>query len=47
MRITVSLILNLIANGMKKSEIIEKYPALELEDVNQCLQYATYISILL
>ena len=45
MRITVSLILNLIANGMEKSEIIEEYPPLELEDINQCLQYAAYISM--
>jgi uncharacterized protein (DUF433 family) len=44
MRITVSLILNLIANGLEKSEIIEEYPALELEDINQCLQYAAYLA---
>jgi uncharacterized protein (DUF433 family) len=45
MRITVSLILNLIANGMEKSELIEEYPALELDDIHQCLQYAAYISM--
>ena len=29
MRITVSLVLNLIANGMDKTEILNDYPALE------------------
>ncbi len=44
MRITVSLVLNLIAKGMDKTQIIEEYPALELEDINQCLQYAAYLA---
>ena len=44
MRITVSLILNLIANGMSKEEIIEEYPSLELEDIAQSLQYAAYLA---
>ncbi len=44
MRITVSLILNLIANGMSKEEIIEEYPILEIEDIAQCLQYAAYLA---
>jgi len=44
MRISVSLVLNLIANGMDKKEIIEQYPALEEEDINQCLQYAAYLA---
>lgn len=39
MRITVSLVLNLAANGMSKSDIIEEYPALEPEDIDQCLKY--------
>lgn len=43
MRITVSLVLNLIANGMDKQEILDEYPVLEAEDVNQCLQYAAYL----
>jgi uncharacterized protein (DUF433 family) len=29
MRITVSIVLNLIANGMEKTEILKEYPALE------------------
>jgi uncharacterized protein (DUF433 family) len=44
MRITVSLVLNLIANGMSKTEIINEYPTLEPEDIDQCLQYAAYLA---
>ncbi|WP_192902005.1 DUF433 domain-containing protein [Mucilaginibacter psychrotolerans] len=42
LRITVSLVLNLIANGMQKAEIIDEYPHLEPEDIDQCLQYEDY-----
>ncbi len=44
MRITVSLVLNLIANGMSKSDILAEYPALEPEDIDQCLNYAAYLA---
>jgi uncharacterized protein (DUF433 family) len=44
MRITVSLVLNLIANGMNKTEILKEYPVLEAEDIDQCLQYAAYLA---
>ncbi|MCR8557143.1 DUF433 domain-containing protein [Mucilaginibacter sp. BJC16-A38] len=44
MRITVSIVLNLTANGMSKAEILEHYPALEKEDIDQCLQYASLIT---
>ena len=44
MRITVALILNLLANGTSKAEILEQYPALEAEDIDQCLQYAAYLA---
>jgi uncharacterized protein (DUF433 family) len=44
MRITVSLVLNLIANGMGKAEILLEYPALEPEDIDQCLNYAAYLA---
>jgi uncharacterized protein (DUF433 family) len=40
----VSLVLNLIANGMDRTEIIEEYPILEAEDIDQCLQYAAYLA---
>ena len=42
MRITVSLIVNLIANGMTPDEIIEAYPYLEPEDIRQALQHAAW-----
>jgi len=44
MRITVSIVLNLLANGMNKQEIIELYPYLEGEDIDQCLNYAAYLA---
>jgi len=44
MRITVSLILNLIANGMTAEEIIGDYPYLEQEDIRQALQYAAWLT---
>ena len=40
MRITVALVLNLVANGMTPKEIIRAYPYLELEDIRQALCYA-------
>ena len=44
MRITVSLVLNLVASGMSADEIIQAYPYLESEDVRQCLQYAALLA---
>lgn len=44
MRITVSLIVNLVANGMTTAEILEAYPYLESEDVRQALQYAAWLA---
>ncbi|MES2425820.1 MAG: DUF433 domain-containing protein [Bacteroidota bacterium] len=44
MRITVSIVLNLLANGMDKAEIIDLYPYLENEDIDQCLNYAAYLA---
>jgi uncharacterized protein (DUF433 family) len=37
MRITVSLVVNLVADGMSTDEIIQEYPDLEPEDVQQAL----------
>jgi uncharacterized protein (DUF433 family) len=42
MRISVSLIVNLVANGMTAEEIIEDYPDLEAEDIAQALRYAAW-----
>jgi len=44
MRVTVSLIVNLVANGMNNEEIIEAYPYLEPEDIRQALQYAAWLA---
>ena len=42
MRISASLILNLIANGMASDKIIEEYPYLEAADVQAVLRYAAW-----
>lgn len=44
MRIPVSLIINLIANGMTIKEIIKEYPDLEAEDIKEALQYASWLA---
>ena len=44
MRISVSLILNLVANGMSREEILKAYPDLEDEDITQALKYAAWAS---
>jgi uncharacterized protein (DUF433 family) len=44
MRVTVSLVVNLVANGMATEEIIEAYPYLEPEDIRQSLQYAAWLA---
>ncbi len=43
-RVPISLILNLISNGMSTEEIIEAYPYLEPEDIMQALQYAAWLA---
>ncbi|MFN5860762.1 MAG: DUF433 domain-containing protein [Pseudanabaena sp.] len=43
MRITVSLVLSLIANGLTPMEILEEYPDLELEDIKSSLLYAAFL----
>jgi uncharacterized protein (DUF433 family) len=44
MRVTVSLVLNLVASGMSTEEISEAYPYLEPEDVGQALRYAAWLA---
>lgn len=44
MRISVSLVVNLVANGMTRDEILEAYPDLENEDITQSLKYAAWTS---
>ena len=42
MRISVSLIVNLLANGMSSNEILAEYPDLEAADIRQSLRYAAW-----
>jgi uncharacterized protein (DUF433 family) len=42
MRISVSLVVNLVANGMTVEEILDEYPDLETEDIQQALRYAAW-----
>jgi uncharacterized protein (DUF433 family) len=44
MRMTVSLVVNLVANGMSPEDIIREYPELEAEDIRQALQYAAALA---
>lgn len=44
MRLPVSLIVNLIANGMSPQEIIDGYPDLILEDIQESLRYAAWLT---
>lgn len=44
MRVTVSLIVNLVANGMSIEDIIKAYPYLEPDDIHQALQYAAWLA---
>ena len=44
MRLTVSLILNLVANGMGEQEIIADYPYLEPQDIHEALVYAAWLA---
>lgn len=41
-RITVSFILKLLASDLSVQEIVESYPELELEDIQQALNYASW-----
>jgi uncharacterized protein (DUF433 family) len=40
MRMTVSLVVNLVANGISTEDIVREYPELGAEDIRQALQYA-------
>jgi uncharacterized protein (DUF433 family) len=44
MRITVALLVNLVANGMSSEEIIREYPDIEPEDIRQALSYAAALA---
>jgi uncharacterized protein (DUF433 family) len=44
MRITVALLVNMVANRMTTDEILKEYPDLDAEDIGQALQYAAFLA---
>lgn len=44
LRIPVSLVVNLIANGLSVEQIVTEYPDLEPKDIEQSLQYAAWLT---
>jgi uncharacterized protein (DUF433 family) len=44
MRIPVTVVLKLLAGGMTSEQILEDYPDLEAEDIDQCMQYAALLA---
>ena len=44
MRITVALVVNLVANGMSVEDVTREYPDLDPEDIRQSLQYASALA---
>ena len=40
MRVSVELILSLLAQGVAQEDILDDYPDLELDDVRACIAYA-------
>jgi len=43
MRITVSVILKMLAAGKSIQDVLEAYPELEAEDVHQAIRYAAWV----
>ena len=44
LRYPVSSILELLASGMNRQEILDDYEDLEIEDIGACLEYAARLS---
>lgn len=44
LRISVALLVNLVANGMAAGDILDEYPDLEAEDIHQALAYAAALA---
>jgi uncharacterized protein (DUF433 family) len=42
MRVTVGMVLGLLASGRSREEILKAYPYLEPEDIDQALAYAAW-----
>jgi uncharacterized protein (DUF433 family) len=43
MRITVSVILKMLASGKSIQDVLDAYPELEVEDVQQAIKYAAWV----
>jgi uncharacterized protein (DUF433 family) len=43
MRITVSVILKMLANGKSIEEVLAAYPELETDDVQQAMRFAAWV----
>jgi uncharacterized protein (DUF433 family) len=43
MRVTVGLVVSLVADGLSWDEILRDYPYLEREDIRQALSYAAWL----
>ncbi len=44
MRYPVDMILDLLSSGMSFQEIINDYPAIEIDDIKACLSYASLLT---
>jgi uncharacterized protein (DUF433 family) len=44
MRVTVGLIVSLVADGASFEEILDNYPYVEAEDIRQALNYAAWLA---
>ncbi len=42
MRVTVGMIVGLVANGHTKAEILDLYPYLEKKDIDEALSYVAW-----
>ncbi|MEZ4747717.1 MAG: DUF433 domain-containing protein [Calditrichia bacterium] len=40
LRIPVSMVIGMVANGMKNEDILQAYPDLELQDISEALTFA-------
>jgi uncharacterized protein (DUF433 family) len=43
-RITPAMVLNMLANGSTRQQVLDAYPALEGEDIDACLLYAARLT---
>jgi len=44
MRIPVSVVLKMLAGGMRPAQILDDYPDLEPQDIDQCIEYAAMLA---